>query len=345
MRRRHGVAWTASCAIALCLMSGATAARADLFVAAPYTPLPHPMSVNRYDENTGAYLESIPVAGEVSLGVAVGPDHQLYSTGDDLGLGGVWRATGPHPSFVVDSAPVGGMANHGYASPEGITFGPDGNMYVASNFNPPWPGSVSGVLEYATDGTYLGQVASVPAPGFFVYDLTFGPSGDLFFSAGPTVKRANRATHAVSDFVAAGSGGLGAPFGVTFGPDGNLYVADSAGNDVLRYDGTTGAPLGTFVASGIGGLNHPLDLEFGPDHNLYVLGAAARNNSVLRYNGTTGAFMDAFVPPTGIGEVGPSSEFLTFGSIPEPGVFVMSSAAIVMVVSSRRYRGAGAGRA
>src|SRR5450432_386835 len=48
-------------------------------------------------------------------------------------------------------------------------------------------------------------------------------------------------------FVSSGSGGLSDPRGITFGPDGNVYVTgftvDSAGNTaghVFRYNGTTG---------------------------------------------------------------------------------------------------------
>ena len=44
-------------------------------------------------------------------------------------------------------------------------------------------------------------------------------------------------------FVSEGSGGLFGPVGLTFGPDGNLYVSDEITSQVLRYDGSTGAFL------------------------------------------------------------------------------------------------------
>jgi DNA-binding beta-propeller fold protein YncE len=97
-----------------------------------------------------------------------------------------------------------------------------------------------------------------------------------------------------SAFITAGSGGLNTPFGITLGPDSNVYVA-SNGGEVLRYNGTTGQFLSTFVAQGSGGLSfNAVDgLAFGPDGNLYV--ASGLTNQVLEYNGSTGAFLTAFV--------------------------------------------------
>ena len=51
----------------------------------------------------------------------------------------------------------------------------------------------------------------------------------------------------LGDIVTARSGGLGNPWGIAFGPDGHLYVADYTYSKIRRYNGTTGAPMGTVL--------------------------------------------------------------------------------------------------
>jgi DNA-binding beta-propeller fold protein YncE len=85
-------------------------------------------------------------------------------------------------------------------------------------------------------------------------------------------------------------GGVLEPGGVTFGPDGNIYLSDFS--LVLRLNGSTGALMGAFVPSGYGGLKDATYLVFGPDGNLYVSDFDASN--VKRYNGQSGSFMGVF---------------------------------------------------
>jgi DNA-binding beta-propeller fold protein YncE len=190
----------------------------------------------------------------------------------------------------------------GLSSPYGITLGPDGNVYVASNGGE--------VLRYnGTTGAFLSTFVSQGSGGlaFSTYaGLAFGPDGNLYVASGSTnqVLEYNGTTGAfIQAFVTAGSGGLSDPSGVTFGPDGNLYVSSRNSNAVLRYQGpsgsTPGAPLpaagqtGATFALPNAGLQ-PLNLLFGPDGNLYVDGA--QNFGVQRFSGTTGAFLNMFVP-------------------------------------------------
>lgn len=83
----------------------------------------------------------------------------------------------------------------------------------------------------------------------------------------------------------ANSGGLDNPVGVTFGPDGHLYVVSANTNQVLRYDGATGTFLGVVV--GPPALDAPRHVNFAPDGALCV--ANARTNQILRFDARTGA--------------------------------------------------------
>jgi len=84
---------------------------------------------------------------------------------------------------------------------------------------------------------------------------------------------------------------------LTFGPDGDLYVA-SSNHAVLRYDGVTGASEGSFVTPGSGGLSAPRGLAFKPNGQLLV--TSFNTNQVLEYS-ATGSFLRVFndlVEPT-----------------------------------------------
>ena len=118
---------------------------------------------------------------------------------------------------------------------------------------------------------------------------------------------------------------------MTFGPDGNLYVANFKANNISRFNGKTGAFIDTFVPDGSGGLNDPVKPIFGTDGNLYVSGL--NSNNVLRYDGKTGAFIDTFVA-VGTGGLN-GAGFLAFTEdttvVPEPrmGLAVLALGAML----------------
>lgn len=160
------------------------------------------------------------------------------------------------------------------------------------------------VLRYdGQTGSFIGAFVPAGSAGLsWPYGLVYGPDGNLYVSNRLTsqISRYHGQSGAFIDaFVPSGSGGLVDPTGLVFGPDGNLYVSGTsqifAGPDqVLRYDGKTGAFIDVFVPAGSGGVVDPVGLAFGPDGNLYVSSFAT--HQVLRYKGQTGAFIDAFVP-------------------------------------------------
>jgi sugar lactone lactonase YvrE len=75
--------------------------------------------------------------------------------------------------------------------------------------------------------------------------------------------------------------------GITMGPDGNIYVADYGAGDVKKYDGSSGASLGTFVS----GLSNPYDVQF-KDGTAYVSEWGAGDVKTFDSAGTaTGTFV------------------------------------------------------
>lgn len=131
------------------------------------------------------------------------------------------------------------------------------------------------------------------------------------------------------------------PCDLTWGPNGNLFVIESAflwwaersgWGRVLEYDGHTGDLVREFVRPGAwnnGGLTKPADLAFGgPDGNLYVLDGGqqhAATDGVYEYDGQTGEFIRiipiASSQPSGWIEI-PSPVQLKFG--PEGTLFILS---------------------
>jgi hypothetical protein len=63
-------------------------------------------------------------------------------------------------------------------------------------------------------------------------------------------------------FISPGSGGLGMPGCITIGPDGHFYICSSDTNQVLKYDGQTGAFLNIFVDAGTSSLQQPVSIVF-----------------------------------------------------------------------------------
>lgn len=103
--------------------------------------------------------------------------------------------------------------------------------------------------------------------------------------------------------------------GLTYGPDGNLYVVSQSTHNVMRFDGTTGAFIDTFIPAESGGLLLPSFLIFGPDGKLYV---SSFTDQVLRYDGQTGDFLDVFAEGNGLD----ASFGMAFG--PDDNVYVVS---------------------
>lgn len=297
-------------------------------------------TVMRYDAATGAFVDTFVPKHSGGLnqpqGLVLGPhDHNLYIASGEYAPSSephtsVLRFDGTSGTFMDRFADKGRLGG-----PHAVVFGPDGNLYVADGFTNGDAKPSQIVRYHGTTGEFMDIFVPSGSGGLWgPWALVFGPSGrgahdlDLYVVSRRTdsVKRYDGATGAyLGDFVASGSGGLDAPLGLTFGPDGNLYVSAGFGaapSAVFRFQGpaakTPGAPMPSaensgalFVASGSGGLLDTFGLIFGPDSNgdgqqdLYLpsFEQAGSNKSkektatIKRYDGVTGGFIDTFVTP------------------------------------------------
>jgi formylglycine-generating enzyme required for sulfatase activity/streptogramin lyase len=193
----------------------------------------------------------------------------------------VLRYDGTTGAFLGIFASGGGLSG-----PVGITFGPEGNLYVASEAN-------SCVIRYdGRTGAFIDKlIDGIGQPTNLTHALRFGPDGNLYVTGqhNKSIRRYDGKTGKyIDEFVPAGRGGLTIPEDLVFGPDGNLYIASTSNRCVLRFNGKTGAFIDAFVPSGRGGLEMAEGLAFGPDGNLYVSSPGKTNNRVLRYDGKTG---------------------------------------------------------
>ncbi len=233
-------------------------------------------------------------------------------------------------------------------APTDLVIGPDGNLYVSNS------GSNS-VLQYNTTSynytyTYNGTKYTDPiAPGYLLTNYVAPTSGGLtnpqgiVFTSDGSLIVASEGTNDLVRYKPASAASInGVAIGLnnalwrdsfnpqsadmpgfeTVGPDGDLYVSNTASNSILRYDPTTGQLMGTFVESRsgstidpvtkavVGGLVNPQGLVFSGGF-LYVVGqdvlAADPSQQykaggwvVFRFNATTGAYVDQFVPPNGL---------------------------------------------
>jgi len=160
----------------------------------------------------------------------------------------------------------------GLDAPTGLILGPGATtLLVASS-------GTDAVLAYdATDGTPLGAFVTAGAGGLDApFGLTFTRAGALLVTSAANEVLAYDGEDGsfVGAFVsAANNGGLDQPRGMTFKPDGNLLVASFGTNEVLEFDGSTGAPLGKWAQVGTASVltqEHPWGIRVGPNGNVFV---------------------------------------------------------------------------
>ena len=143
----------------------------------------------------------------------IGPDGLLYVCAEQSNQ--VLRfdvdTLAPLGIFVGDDPLTPADENGPLNGPTAASFGPGGELFVASSFN-------NRVLRYDLAGNFVDQLLTIPRP----YSLAFRPRSD------------------------------------------ELFVVSLTGNNVRKFDGLTGAALGTVVPSGSAGLLGAVYVSFLP---------------------------------------------------------------------------------
>jgi hypothetical protein len=158
------------------------------------------------------------------------------------------------------------------------------------------------VLQYTDTGAFVGvfaQGGGLSSP----QGLAFGPNGDLYVASFDTgqVLEYNGQTGAFVKVFATSPTLTDSVIGLHLGPDNNLYVSEynsGAGQPAIeKFNGTTGASLGTVVPFGAGGLSGQLDFSFDKTGSIYV--SSSNTNQVLEYS-PSGTFLGVFIAGNGL---------------------------------------------
>lgn len=286
-------------ALAVALAVAASTCRADLFTTT-IDPLGTPSGLQRFNDTTGVRLTGGEVApGDVGgfapfapTDIVLGPDGNVYVS--DAGTSSIFRfdamtgAPAPPPNMAF---PPGQFVQRPSLPPvenalafTSLTFDSTGLLYVLDAYDvsdvpdpmPPQPGvriydstgvRIDSLLESET--TTLGSLSS----------LQFDSFGDLLISDrdNATIYRVDVETDTLTVFASTGVVG---PAGIAVAGNGDVYVADLFGNQIVRYD-PDGSNSQTFVAlppvPEVPFSNFPSDLVFDSEGNLIVAVLGSEN--------------------------------------------------------------------
>ena len=189
--------------------------------------------------------------------VAFGPDAHLYVPSQDTNI--VGRYYGPHATDGKPGTPMPHPealqeadtkhllpgtfiapqkhATRGLRAVRGAIFGPDRDLYVADR-------DADSVKRYDSgSGAFVRE---------YQHQHLTAPIHLAFRDQDGTLLVGSRDSHAVfainpkigtaTTLVEPGAGGLRAPAGMAFGPDGKLYVSSRETKQILRFDANTGKP-------------------------------------------------------------------------------------------------------
>jgi sugar lactone lactonase YvrE len=188
------------------------------------------------------------------------------------------------PAGIVSSFADIGTATSSYIIGE-LVFGPDGNLYAAQNVNP------QRVLQISNTGTVNTYVSQTAAGYAGVYGTPYGAAfwnGQLYYSdnrPGAPYARIFKVLSPDNITAVPVTGvSLNQPSGLAFATNGDLYVANTGTNSILKI--TQAGVATTFLSAAQVGaatgtnLSKPTDLAFDASGNLYI--SDQNNNRIVK---------------------------------------------------------------
>lgn len=263
-------------------------------------------TIHFYDANTAGDIATLPSGGWPSPYSSAQPQAMAIAADGTIWISGSYGV----PFFAnIAFDPTTGAASvlHSYAyaptaSPTVLTpppsntaplsydfaIGPDGGLYYCATggnvyrLDPTTGHATQAIASASLNGGCQGGVIQFEPDGFlYVGDVT--SKVDRFTIAVTT--GSSPSVSAVQDSVVISSTALSGPGGIAEGPDGDVYISGASSNNVVRFDGTTGADKGVVIDASTSiydpyKLGSPGALAFGPDGDLYVDSGGAMTGSL-----------------------------------------------------------------
>jgi len=205
----------------------------------------------------------IPTAASAPIGIASGPDGNLWFT--EAGANNIGRIT-PGGAFTEFPIPMPA------SQPQAIASGPDGNLW----FTQPGVDNIGSITPAGVITEFPTTVGSEP------FSIASGPDGNLWFTE-LTNNSIGRITPAgvVTEFPIPTAGSV--PIGIASGPDGNLWFTESTGNKIGRI-----SPAGTITDFSVpSSSSQPFSIASGPDGNLWFTEFAGNKIGRITPDGST----------------------------------------------------------
>lgn len=198
-------------------------------------------NINKYNSETGAFIETFANGIGQPTRMDIGPDGYLYVI--------QWSGDGFVRRYDLDGTFIDNFTDVGVDQSIGIAWDDSGNMYVSS-FN---DGNNNGfVRKFDTNGNDLGLFISSNLNG--PTDIWFDSSGNLLINdwSDNRVKMFNSDGGFVRTFIS----NVQQPEGVAFMDDGTILIGQSGNGSIPQYS-STGSFRQNLVNFGGGGLETP----------------------------------------------------------------------------------------